>query len=394
MNVSHKGILSLVIVVLLLEAGARVVATVTDDISREDNKWFVMSADRGWELRPGFHGRPQCGVGGDFDGQGFLEVDSAQIAETGKTRILFLGDSNTFGYCIGNNVTFAEQTDELIPDASAINLGVSGYTSYQGYKTLLKYGELIRPDIIVVSFNYNDRRYVLERSETDSDQRFAEITSATRQQELVATLKISYIVRALDRLIRLAGIYRPGKDTPSRIRLDELHPRVSPESYRDNLEMMVQWARDHDSRIVLMLLGDNPVQTDYLRRGIRSLDLGRYNDAIEQLKVAMRDRQFGPLARIFLAQAYTGADMPDLAEDIISVQPYRSLHGGHPIFLDTVYNDIMKDVGNRHQLEVVDAREMLNKTPGYYIDHCHFDESGHRAVAELLRQRIVHMVGK
>lgn len=395
MNNILKGILSLVVVVLLLESAARIAATVHDQyqLSTSDEKWYVMSADRGWGLRPGFHGRARCGVSGDFDDHGFLKADSAQITARGKPKILFLGDSTTFGYCVDSTATFAEVTEKLVPGAISVNLGVPGYTSFQGYKTLLKYGELVRPDIIVISFNYNDRRYVLSHSESDSDRRFAEITRATRLANLVSILKTSYVVRSLDKVIRLTGIAGHGWKESHSIRLDKVFARVNPESYRRNLENMARWAGNHHSRVIFLLLGDNPVQTEYLQKGIHSMELARDNDAIDQFKVAVHNRHFGPLARIFLAQIYEKERRPGLAESIISVPPYQSLHGGHAIFTDSVYNDIMRDVGKRHGITVVDARAVLNGQPWHYVDHCHLDAGGHREVAELLRDRIVALMG-
>jgi len=71
---------------------------------------------------------------------------------------------------------------------------------------VMEAGETLRPDIIIVSFNYNDRRYVLNESDTDSDETVESNFRAHRRQALVDLLKTSYLVRALDYLLETAHI--------------------------------------------------------------------------------------------------------------------------------------------------------------------------------------------
>jgi lysophospholipase L1-like esterase len=88
--------------------------------------------------------------------------DVARLQEPGprKFRALFLGDSNTYGYGLDADDTFVAATNRRLADTHSLNLGVSGYSSYQGYQALLHYGDQLKPDIVFVAFNYNDRRLV------------------------------------------------------------------------------------------------------------------------------------------------------------------------------------------------------------------------------------------
>jgi hypothetical protein len=148
-----------IFLLVILEAIARVAYTLHVDTREE---WFIYTSDMGWDRRPNFNGLDLCGTHRVFDSQGLVSIDATQLQNGGskQRRVMFLGDSNTYGYCLPTESTFVEVADRLLPQFDLINLGVPGYTSYQGYKQLLKYGELIKPDSIFISFNYNDRRYV------------------------------------------------------------------------------------------------------------------------------------------------------------------------------------------------------------------------------------------
>jgi hypothetical protein len=103
----------------------------------------------GWEKRPGFKGKSDDNVDREFDAQGFLEVDSKKAAARAPNTVLFIGDSNTFGYEVPTAASFAEVTERLLPGVKTMNLGIIGYTSYQGRKTLEKYLSEIRPAAVV-----------------------------------------------------------------------------------------------------------------------------------------------------------------------------------------------------------------------------------------------------
>jgi GDSL-like Lipase/Acylhydrolase family len=170
-----KGLLVSIIALLLVEALARVVKTVDYDVARPASKeWFVYSPALGWERKPGYRG--VVGLADrDFDGAGYFAVDSKQITDTRKKRIIFIGESNTFGYGVPTQSSFVEVVEGLLTDVNTINLGVNGYTSYQGRVSLEKYLPLLKPDLVVASFNFNDRRYVLPPDTIDSAETFEKI---------------------------------------------------------------------------------------------------------------------------------------------------------------------------------------------------------------------------
>src|SRR5439155_12728528 len=86
-----------------------------------------------------------------------------------------IGDSNTFGVGAPTEHTFAEATERLSPGLVAINLGVPGYTSFQGRRLLDQALVDLEPVAVVVSFNFNDKKYALAQLGSDSPEMIAKV---------------------------------------------------------------------------------------------------------------------------------------------------------------------------------------------------------------------------
>lgn len=163
---------SLVLAALLIEGALRIAYTVYSDERTED--WAAFSPHAGWTLKPNYRGTID-GVERETDARGFLTIDTEQISDTIRPKVLFIGDSNTFGWGVRSSSTFVEILENLFPGIDAINLGVPGYTSYQGYQLFATQGISMHPDVVVVSFNFNDRRYVLEAEHVDGEAFFRNV---------------------------------------------------------------------------------------------------------------------------------------------------------------------------------------------------------------------------
>ena len=385
-----KGLLVSIVMFLLAEALARVWKTVEQDVTQKkagDPEWFVYSPTLGWERRPGYRG-----VFGfaerNFDGAGYFAVDSKEIADATKKKIIFIGDSNTFGYGVPTQSSFVEVVEGLLKDVNTINLGVSGYSSYQGQAYLEKYLPLLKPDLVVASFNFDDRRYVVPPDTIDSAERFEKAyrMSQSAKPRIAEFLEISYFCRALRRIITVTAL-RPRPVTE--VRVDALKPRVDEDAYRRNLSHIAEETKRLGIPLLFLLLHDNPIESYHLKEGIENLTRSD-KMAIAHLTVAVEARNTcSDLARIYLAKAYQAqGNTEKAAEVVISRSPWRGLHGGYPIRLDTGYNDIMRQVASDHAVELVDAAKVLDEHPYDYIDLCHFNVDGHRRVGELLASRI------
>jgi lysophospholipase L1-like esterase len=279
------------------------------------------------------------------------------------------------------------------------NLGVSGYTSYQGRVSLGKYLPLLKPALVVASFNFNDRRYVLPPDTIDSAEKFEKVyrfsLSAGLPRIAEFLVEISAFFRALRRVTTAIGLFPRPVTEVTEVRLDALTPRVDEDAYRWNLSHIAEETKRLGIPLVFLLLKDNPVESYHLKEGIENLT--RFDKmAIAHLTVAVKARNtFSDLARLYLAKVYQAqGNMEKAAEVVISRSPVRSLHGGAPVRVDTVYNDIMRQVASDHAVELVDAAKVLDEHPYDYIDSCHFNVDGHRRVGELLASRISQILDK
>ena len=96
--------------------------------------------------------------------RGYRTPEFADAAAPGTVRIVVLGDSSTFGWGVEHFETYAEQLGSALArrwsiDRSRIeilNLGVPGYSSFQGRVLLERVALDLDPDIIVWSYLSND----------------------------------------------------------------------------------------------------------------------------------------------------------------------------------------------------------------------------------------------
>ena len=104
---------------------------------------------------------PLCGL--ISNGQGLREDREIPLEKkAGELRVLFLGDSCTFGYGLLPQEGFVRRVEAKLRSAfpqarvDCINAGVPGYTIFQAAHFLRTEGFRYRPDLIVLNFGWND----------------------------------------------------------------------------------------------------------------------------------------------------------------------------------------------------------------------------------------------
>jgi len=376
---------------LALEGLSRILLTAEADLASTKPDWYQYTPELGWERRPYFTGL----VGGElrqqdparylreFDAEGFFVIDSAQIGAATRARILAIGDSNTFGWGVPTRSAYPEVLDDLRADADVINLGVSGYTSMQGYATLVKYFDRVRPDVVIASFSFNDRRVVPSESATDGRDKFER---DARLHRFDFREKI-YLYRGLQRLLIKLHLLKSGGDGSVTVDARTAPTRVSPEQYRANLERIAQFCRERQVPLILIAFQDNPAHSEHLRTGLAHLSAGRPEQAEAELRIAVNmDNWFSDLARKHLALLLEqrGASEEAALTARLTLPAWKFTHGGRPLRLDSDYNDIARAVAREYGATVVEAGRVLAQDPSLYLDLCHPDERGHRIVATLL----------
>jgi lysophospholipase L1-like esterase len=354
-----------IIVVLMIESCARTVVTLRQDL-------IPPATDVS-----GIPGTPSRELGWE----GFRVPDPSQIPD-GPPRVVAIGDSNTWGYGVQAESAWPEVLDRALPNAAVVNMGTLGYSSFQGYQTLRKYGEALKPAAIIASFNYNDRAYVYNRN-IDSEEKFAAYYDALQQPVTYDWLDKIYTTRLLRAVMRRIGLVRT--DPIRKIDVRELDARVPLEEYRQNLRKIVEYGRARGVPVVFILLKDNDYFTRKIRAGIEYHERGEHELAIRALTVGLSNRVSGTLSRKHLAQTYAAIGERDTAAEVAHIERQRETVGGfHPIHLDSEYNRAMIEVANDLAVKVVDARPMLDANPEVFLDMCHPDEAGHKAIAALV----------
>jgi lysophospholipase L1-like esterase len=130
--------------------------------------WAPVSGDRyfwdydetlGWSHPPN-----RAGVFAYQDFSVEVQINSAGLRDfeyplervPGKSRILLLGDSTTWGFGVEQDETFGSLLEQLRPDWEVINAGVSGYGTDQEFLYYKSKGAAYKPDVVLLSFSGND----------------------------------------------------------------------------------------------------------------------------------------------------------------------------------------------------------------------------------------------
>jgi lysophospholipase L1-like esterase len=122
---------------------------------------FMKDERLGWKLRPG-----ATAHWGDIDvhinQRGFRGPVLPYQKPAGVARVLYLGDSVTFGYRVARwESTYPFVADSLLAvgdslDVDTINLAVEGYSQWQQAIVLADEGDRYQPDVVVIGFVLND----------------------------------------------------------------------------------------------------------------------------------------------------------------------------------------------------------------------------------------------
>ena len=113
---------------------------------------------RGWALRPRLRNVPAFqGKILNTNSRGLRGTSEHSIrAAPGKSRILLLGDSFSFGEEVSDWETAAARLETLLPDTEVLNLGVHGYGLDQMLIYYQEEGSGYHPDRVILGFVYED----------------------------------------------------------------------------------------------------------------------------------------------------------------------------------------------------------------------------------------------
>ena len=124
----------------------------------------------GWIGRPNYRGRFKArdfDVVVENDALGFRRstMNDSQFSEDAR-RIVFLGDSMTWGWGVENDETLPEQLQKLLGTGTIVNnFGINAFGTAQQLLLYDKYVSHLKPDVLVLMFVDNDLRDNLDDKE-------------------------------------------------------------------------------------------------------------------------------------------------------------------------------------------------------------------------------------
>ncbi len=128
---------------------------------------------RGWALKPRIEGPAGSpGASARINAMGLRGPEIPKSKPANERRIMFLGDSVTFGYSVNAGDTLPEQVETRLaaqPESGVrfrcVNAGVSGYTTWQELNLLREFHDRVRPDVVILQFCINDVKDILYAEE-------------------------------------------------------------------------------------------------------------------------------------------------------------------------------------------------------------------------------------
>ncbi|MDO8489462.1 MAG: GDSL-type esterase/lipase family protein [Candidatus Omnitrophota bacterium] len=198
-----------------------------------------------WRLLP----RP-----GEVNSRGFRGPKEYSLnKEKGVYRIMCLGDSITYGVWVKTEETYPYVLEQMLNANTAtgkfevINAGVMGYSSLQGLRQLKRDLLRYKPDLITVLFGFDDNHAAIAYSDKEQKtyNRFIfSLTNILRKSKFYDLLEIS--------LRRLKNKLAPDRDNPLGRVSGNIKKRVDPQDYKQNLEEMVEIAKDNNIEILFL----------------------------------------------------------------------------------------------------------------------------------------------
>jgi len=229
---------------------------------------YMRDADLGWRLRPGFVGRD---LGGgpvvEINAKGLRGPEIHYAKREGVKRILYLGDSVTFGWLLDGSGTFPQRVQRQIEritrlEIETINAGVGGYSPWQEHLYLSREGLRYDPDLVVLGFVLNDvtEKFALVRFGGRWEGTQLAMTADTFAKRLPAQSALAYQARRLIRSLRPADNSQAAARRAEELQVSHLVSRPEDPRVREawqltleNVGKIFQLCRERGIPVVLVI---------------------------------------------------------------------------------------------------------------------------------------------
>ncbi|MDP8257395.1 MAG: SGNH/GDSL hydrolase family protein [Candidatus Alcyoniella australis] len=304
---------------------------------------FLPDHELGWKLRPGAVDT-WARVDVRINAKGLRGPELEYAKPVGVKRILYLGDSLTFGYGIRSyGYTFAYQVQRLLaqsPDCrvQTINAGVDGYSPWQELIYLQREGLKYDPDLVVLGFVLNDvvEKYVLTRYGGTG----------------VGFQLMQSYVSLTDRLCNISGLMYFARRLSARIRLGE---DVQRGAQQQQLLQIRDLIRNPNDPLVKKAWAETLANVDGIVR-------------------LCKEREIALLIVVF-PFTIQFQDMQQMNEPQLRMIEYAG-ERGVPVI------DMLPLLAQRAEQSGLTIDQL-------FLDGCHPSHAGHRIVAEIIAQRLM-----
>ena len=186
----------------------------------------------------------------------------AEPSKVASPRIMVIGDSFTQAIHVPDGENFVAIA-ESIAGGYFYNFGRSGTGPLFGLKSLERYGDTIKPEIVIYAFYYND---LIDDFVPWKTQQGKETWSIDKQRFWVPFMLKSYEL-AFNGLRRRISPPRPWGETPYftealTIATDEtLDVAIAWQNHFQNVEKIIDWCETHNAEFVYLELGHPILQS-------------------------------------------------------------------------------------------------------------------------------------
>jgi lysophospholipase L1-like esterase len=217
-------------------------------------------------LPPALSANPMWEI--DLNAQGFREEELAHARPPATFRIVCIGDSWTFGANVAAAEAYPRRLATLLETAypgrsfEVLNLGVLGYTSFQGLRLLERTALDLEPDLVIAGYAMNDADVAGYRDK-DVTGPAKPASPGTRLGGAVARSEIYKLLQYLALLtkyepktlgdnLKAKAAAAPGAETPVDYAELEAWTRVSPADYEANMGAIADRTRQAGASIILL----------------------------------------------------------------------------------------------------------------------------------------------
>ena len=258
---------------------------------------FIPDPQSHWKINPAIqrkYGNPSEDSVRDLArNDGLVDFEYSRYKETGTYRILCYGDSQTMGapWTGGMQNSYPKQLQTKLQKAfprkkiEVINMGVSGYSSYQGLLFFRNIGIHYNPDCVIIGLGFHD-----------AGASFAPDKEITSDKQWVKTLRSVLYKSQIYLMIRKKILERRALN-----RKEDNRPvfnRVTKDGYRENLETFLEMGKENKIKMIFLTVpqvgSDGTLHPDYV--DVMRKAAGDFNvtivDAAEALKkIPLKDQE-------------------------------------------------------------------------------------------------------